>query len=434
MKTLLVLFLLLVGSDISIAADLKVGIYNAIPDIQGDNFATYKLMIEEGFNSGDHTVNAVVDYLVYDPYASDGVFRGYFEDDDSSFDLLEIDTARLNVVDDLTMDVYDLNVALPVDTLSAALQSVTIDAKVCGYPTLVCGNFLIGLSPGSEGTCPIDEARNGYGKFYSRIPQCKEYLLEPTSYDMLYGGKMNDDDGWYLPFIYLDGYIDVHGPDSIWKAIEELKSADQIVSKPVCDRLNWFISHCTREGKNYCIQDFDGSYVQSSGNVFEDIKNKKTVFYFGFSEKVALTDSSTVPYTAISWPFAESTNHMLQFTDALVVNKKKWLAANEDKRNAIREFIIYFTGLDLRRKIAFGEDLVPKRNRYLLQAIESFYIDAGVTDEIYHDIYEELKKSVVAPAISSDDRKLIQKALEANCLTMQAAVANDGRSRKKAEL
>ena len=40
---------------------LKVGLYNEIPDLQRDGLASLKQMVEEGFNNEDHTVDAVVD-------------------------------------------------------------------------------------------------------------------------------------------------------------------------------------------------------------------------------------------------------------------------------------------------------------------------------------------------------------------------------------
>ena len=34
--------------------------------------------------------------------------------------------------------------------------------------------------------------------------------------------KMNDNGGWYLPFIYIDGYIDTHGYGSVERAVDEV--------------------------------------------------------------------------------------------------------------------------------------------------------------------------------------------------------------------
>ena len=253
-----------------------------------------------------------------------------------------------------------------------------------------------------------------HGLFFSRIPQCTANLLQ-ESYDILYGGKMSDDYGWYLPFLYLDGYIDIHGPNSVMQAVREV--VDGKVCQLVCEKLGRFVDQCASGGRNKCTEKFTGSYVQSSKNIYKDIAKGKTfkLFFFGFSEETAMIKrkAHVYQYTAISWPFSES-NYMLQFTDALVVNQQKWQSANEEKKNAMREFITYFTGFELRRKIGLGEDLRPPRSRYLLQAIESFY--DSVTDDIYADLYLELQRSVAAPYISNDDRKTMQRVLSSICV------------------
>ena len=51
---------------------VRVGIYNEIPD---DSLVSYKSLIEEGFNSNDHTVDAVVDTDQYSP--CDGKLKYY---------------------------------------------------------------------------------------------------------------------------------------------------------------------------------------------------------------------------------------------------------------------------------------------------------------------------------------------------------------------
>ena len=402
-------FLLAWGSA---TVTLKVGIYNSIPDLQGDGFASYKSMIEEGFNSNDHTVDAIVDPNVYSPY---GDLKKYLEQD--GFDLIEIDTANLLDINDLLVNT-EIVQPMPSDTLPTAKSAVQVNNQLLGYPTLVCGNFIIGLSPGTECKCPLKDARVNSALFATSIELCKENLLSTsTTYKRLYGGKMNDDDGWYLPYLYMDAYIDINGPVSVTKAVEDVLAGT--VDSNVCQNLNWFINQCSNTDDptiNKCYQDFSGSYVQSSSNVYPDINNQKTMFFFGFSEKTAMVKqtSDTCPYAAISWPLGPS-NYMLQFTDALVVNSVQWAAADEEKKNAIREFITYFTGYDLRRKIALGKDLSPPRNRYLLQAIESFY--KTVEDNIYQDLYWQLQRSVAAPTLSDSDRSTMQTNLATYCIS-----------------
>ena len=67
-----------------------------------------------------------------------------------------MDTADLRgvVEDDL---IIEIPTNLPDHILPAAVSAVTINQHVYGYPTLVCGIFLIGLTPN---TCPLREARN----------------------------------------------------------------------------------------------------------------------------------------------------------------------------------------------------------------------------------------------------------------------------------
>ncbi len=70
----------------SVAANqLKVGLYNEIPDLGGDELASYKSMIEDGFsrNSPGNIVDAVVGKAQYAPY---GELKKYLEEDE--FDLL----------------------------------------------------------------------------------------------------------------------------------------------------------------------------------------------------------------------------------------------------------------------------------------------------------------------------------------------------------
>ena len=184
------------------AVELKVGIYNKIPDLANDSPASYKSMIEEGFNNDDHTVHAVVDtdQLQYSPY--DGKLKDYLSED--GFGLIEMDTADLREVveDDL---IIEGPTNLPDNILPAAVSAVTInrhDTHVYGYPTLVCGNFLIGLTPN---TCPLREARNNYLAFFDMIEKCKTDIFANDTYnwEKMLGGKMNDNDGWYLQFIYI---------------------------------------------------------------------------------------------------------------------------------------------------------------------------------------------------------------------------------------
>ena len=321
---------------------LRVGLYNEIPDLGNDKLVSYKAMIEKGYNNEDHTVDAIVDSAMYNLY---GDLEKYIADGD--FDLLEIDTLSLPGLVN-----RDLLTPYPLDTVGqnvfpAALDAGSINGILYAYPTLLCGNFLIGLSPGNSENCNIKISWDSYSFFYGTLNYCSKNLLSShPQYQLLLGGKMNDVDGYYLPYLYIDGYIDIYGSDTANEAVSNV--LDGNVDKLLCHKLSWYIAKCYNEDSPYfqnkCYEDFSGSYVESSSNVYADIYKKETMFYFGFSEKLAIIkqlNPSIVPYAAISGPLGE-TNYLLQFTDALVISKKSWTNANEDKKNAIKELRTVF--------------------------------------------------------------------------------------------
>ena len=391
---------------------LKVGIYNEIPDLDNDGLASYKNFIESGYNNQDHTVDAVVDPNQYSPY---GDLNTYLSAD--GFDLIEMDTADLKTVVEQDL-IIALPTSLPVDLLQSAVSAVIINGQIYAYPTLVCGNFLVGFTP-EYSTCNIRQGQSGYTEFLKTMDNCKAAVIADSKYswDRVVGGKMNDKYGWYLPFLYLDGYIDIHGYQSLDKAIDELTRG--IVDQTLCERLNWLMGTCNdlQGDQNKCYCKFPGSYVDSSSNVYPDVENHKTYMYFGFSEKVARIEkeSQRSATVAISGPLGQQ-NILLQFTDALVINKARWNAASEEKRNAIIDFTQYFMSNTLRTKISMGEDLTPPRERYLLPATETFY--EGTNNVLYQDLFWSLKRAVAAPSVSSAQRLAMQDTLAKMCVPM----------------
>ena len=397
------------------AVNLRVGIYNEIPDLAKDDLKSYKTMIEKGFNDEQHTVDAVVDKSQYYPYS--GKLAEYLSKD--GFDLIEMDTADLKGVVDKDL-IIETPTQLPKDILPAAVSAVTIDKRLYAYPTLVCGYFLIGLSPD---TCPLRDARVNYQALFDSLNECKTLIFADPKYswERVVGGKMNDKSGSYLPLLYIDGYIDIYGPASVSKAIDDVLKG--VVDKELCERLSWFISCCSDHkgtNPNKCYYDFPGSYVRSSSNVYPDVQDFKTYFYFGFSERVARIerDSTRTSYAAISGPLGNA-NYLLQFTDALVINKARWPAAGEAKRNAIIAFVNYFLSNSLRKSIAMGDDLHPPRVRYLLQATETFY--ETTTNVIYQDIFWSLKTAVASPSLTSSQQEKMLEVLTNQCVKISGS-------------
>ena len=176
---------------------------------------------------------------------------------------------------------------------------------------------------------------------------------------------MNSESGWYLPFLYIDGYIDRHGPFSVARAIDDVTKGT--VDEELCEKLSWFIKQCSGKDGNKCYdKETKENYITDEDMVYNDIASKKTLFLFGFSEtlsKVMQRAKGLKSYSIISSPFGDH-NHLLQFTDALVISKHSWEAADSEKQRAMLAFIKYFTSTKFRHGFVMGTDLKIKTPRF----------------------------------------------------------------------
>ena len=251
------------------AVKIRVGLYNHIPDLGEDELQSYKELVEKGFASGSHTVEAVVDGNKYSPY-------GKLDEYLVNFDLIEIDTATLAQVAQkgLIKEVHDIYI--PENMLPAAMEAVKINGVIYGYPTLACGNFLVGLSPADDKTCPLTGARKDYDSLKETLMKCSV-----KNYERLLGGKMNSESGWYLPFLYLDGYIDRHGPFSVARAIDDVTKGT--VDEELCEKLSWFIKQCSSKDGNKCYdKETKENYITDEDMV---LQAKKHCFCLDFLKR-----------------------------------------------------------------------------------------------------------------------------------------------------
>ena len=124
----------------------------------------------------------------------------------------------------------------------AAIDAMTVGDKIYGYPTLACGNFLTSIRQVSK--CPINAGTAPMSKYKRALETCEKSFIGNQSdhYTTLVIGKMTDTWGWYLPYIYLDGYIDMYGMTSLQDGINELMA--ETVDENVCEELRWFIDLC----------------------------------------------------------------------------------------------------------------------------------------------------------------------------------------------
>lgn len=104
---------------------------------------------------------------------------------------------------------------------------------------------------------------------------------------------------------------------------------------------------------------------------------------------------------------------MLQFTDGVVVSKERWMAHEEDKRDAIKQFVKMFTSSTFRYRLAYGVDLKKLQVRYLLIPNKEFY--AAPSPAAFNPIYMNAQKEAV-PAPALKNKSKVQGLLESKYL------------------
>ena len=146
----------------------------------------------------------------------------------------------------------------------------------------------------------------------------------------------------------------------------------------------------------------------------------KAVVMFSFSEKLSevLKKCPTLrtPQALASVSLDNQNNYMLQFTDSVVVSKERWMAHEEDKRDAIKKFVKMFTSSTFRYKLAYGVDLKKLQVQYLLIPNKDFYkaLSPAAFDPIYMNAQKFLEEAVPAPVLKNKSK--VQNLLESECL------------------
>ena len=313
----------------------------------------------------------------------------------------------------VNLSVIDPSGNMTQNMFPAAMDAVTKNVYKLGFPTLLCGNFITSIGPVSATECPIKQGRVAYSEYQEAIACCKKNFIESSwsSYSTPLVGKMMG--AWYLPFIYLDGYIDMYGREFLTTAVHKLKQGK--VDVELCKHLRWFTGQCCNTGgENKCTDD-----EVSSDDIPNMIKNYTSLMMFSFSERLSEVlkdvDFDRQAYALTSVSMGDE-NYLLQFTDALVVSRSQWEMSTEQSE-AIRMFAEFFTDTKFRYKLAYGFDLDKPQVRYLLMPNRDFYEKTPAAyDPIYKDAFPFLQEAVAAPGLSQQELSAMATLLKNQCI------------------
>ena len=372
--------------------ELKVGIY-PIVDINNDQYKSLLTWIEATFEGQ----NPDIDLTIFSPlndvvdvYNQESV-AAYFQTTDAAH-ILEIDalilgdTVNTGVIAEIDQYKYGL---LLDNYLSLSLEAAAINGVYYAVPTYICGNFLMGINTDQTGTstCPLSNGKDSYEKLGAVLYQCKTDMINPPRKLTLLG-NINDSSNYTLPLIYIDAYIDKYGADSVYDVINEPERI-LIDLEPAYNLLE-YLRFCLFEN-----QDFNIDGCMCSNGTVEDLDyltnriiGGESITVYGFSEfsgyflKRAADMGVQIDIYDIIAPPLSYFNHLLMYTDGLIINKAKLTPNTQPDIDA---FIQFYTSLNTRLSIAFGDDIPGSHPaRYLLQARKDFYSDSRVTgDGIY---------------------------------------------------
>ena len=373
---------------------LRVSIFPWIPDLAYDKLQMLISWIETTFEKENPEIDLNVSAAHFDVYDLDDL-KNNLTDDPFALHIVEIGTIFLGEIvhAGLIAQIFPENYGLNVNGfyLPSTLEAVQYNGNFYAVPTLICGNFLMGINIGNiTERCLVQDGVTGYANLSNRLNQCKQDLLIERRSLTLAG---NFKGSWTLPNAYIDAYIDHHGANAVYAAI----NSDIGAETDVIAALSSFIEYCQESSNNRC---FDDTFKNTTTLVEAIVGNGETITGYGYSElsgsflQYAMNKGIDINVYDVIAPPLGPANNFLMYTDAMVINKA---LVNTDSQEDVDSFINFYSKLTTRLSIAFGDDLPMQHPpRYLMQARMDFYNAPRVTDDMIYNILRATPQYAVA--------------------------------------
>ena len=366
-------------------APLRISIY---PDLTDDDPCRLnRYIIKEFMEELKCDVDMEVECSA-DPYNLEQMVSVHLGVGKEAYDVMEVDTMLLGelVESGKLLPLDDHFTVTEAEFAKSAVQSVNYKNHLYGVPTLQCATFLMEVQE-------VDPTRG------STTPVLKDWVLFQTLQDALdvahnSGKKLclagDFSNKWSLPLFYMQAYLCKHSPVSVHQCF------NSDIDMEVVANMKHFIDYgALPDGSNPTT---DGTYDMKSSKFIDDIASSQHILLYVYSEILAkLLRCKHKPNSVlsiISPPLSEY-NHLLTYTDAVVVNKSRFVGQRSE---LILKFIKFYTSLKFRTKYAMGDDLKAQGiiyPRYALPAHKEFF---AKTDDPYYRMFNSaLQYSVASP-------------------------------------
>lgn len=280
----------------------------------------------------------------------------------TGYDVLELDTLFMSYLvssDLITPAKISGDAPLPV-----ALAASTVNGVLYGVPSWLCMDFIFSYSSSLNTVHTLDDLI----AFLKSNPGGRPALLAD------YNGS------WRMPSIYINAYIQTYGYQSLSKAF--VMPPDPVV----VDHLKSLMLTCDSGSANSCVD--KTNHNSSDGTIERVFANGNADAEIGFSEQsfyILLNQSVSKNLIVVPATWGASPQPLL-YSDSFVTNKSS--CSSDTCQNDSAAFTSMMTGLEMKKYIAFSQDLTPDMPpRHLLVATASFWNDDDVkNDPIYQQV------------------------------------------------
>ncbi len=367
---------------------LFIALFPLIPDAAEDNYDAFRTRIKHEFESLHPDIDLRVELSFLEHNTLDPDYLETMLMADEPLDGVETDSMNLSFL-------VEKGLALPIDKVDdtlypQAVQALTIDGQLYGYPSGMCSSFLYSRHE------TVLQAKN--------ISELLPILAAQGSLPKILGNFLGVP---VLPVMYSLFYVGMYGRAAVQQSLS--LPLDPQVIEVMRDTLQDCLRYMFKETPQVLSQ-YETSDAYWS---VRDYAEGKGHSYIGFSENLfhLLQYGDGQPIHVMPALFGE--DHPVVFIDGFVTNAR---ACTPQRRADVAAFARYYASHSTVLWRTFSDDAPDKPPRYLLSAYRDFYDLPRVAADPYFSHF----RMVLDHAVGFLNQGYLERREEINRLLCEA--------------
>lgn len=377
----------------ALAASVRVGMFPYVPNYGSDDHSAMAAYLKTQFQHRHPAAQPIdVTYPTWkelDVYDLDAVAKALSAplDADGSVQVLEIDALLLGTLVKQHPGVVAEQPGVTAccgaagggegcDFFDIACDAVIVGNKAYATPSWMCSYFIHGAT---EGACKGDiESSRDSADLISALTQC------PAKVQAHLGGVMTG--SWTLPTLYLQAYVDTHGPSKLETGLDPTQLDHHVVQS-----LQSVASLCDRLDSNPCI---DGTYKGDATLLVNDMSTGAVAAGLAYSEMrsqfIAKAGADDQFQSLVHAPLGLHRQAPLFFVDGFVVSS---VCAKDPECWETAHDFVKFASTDGAADVALGRDRDGVTSpRYLMPSSRKFFKTGEAAGDAF---YRQLEAAIV---------------------------------------